>query len=118
MERDRMVWGESLDSIAGYVADELRLTDMDVRRKAMGIKFLVSYEYTFTLDGVDVTMFWNKDSICLKSRNSVRFDSDTLGDVVDTIRRLADCEREEIASMRRWARCGDLKTSTTVSTTK
>ena len=95
MERDRMVWGESLDLIAGYVADELHLTDMDVRRKAMGIKCPISYEYTFTIDGVDVTMFWNKGSICVKSNNSVGFDSDTFGDVVDTIRWLAECEREE-----------------------
>lgn len=93
--KDRMVWGESLDFIAGYVADELHLTDTDVRRKAMGIKCPISYEYTFTIDGVDVTMFWNKGSICMKSRNSVRFDADTFGDVVDNIRWLAECEREE-----------------------
>lgn len=94
--KDRMVWGESLDRIAGYVADELHLTDMDVRRKAMGIKCPISYEYTFTLYGVDVTMCWNKGSICVKSNNSVGFDSDTFGEVVDDIHLLAECEREEV----------------------
>ena len=104
IEKDRMLWGESLPFIAEYVADELNLNDSDVRMKAMGVRNPIAYEYTFKIDGVDVSLYMRQpDSafartpVCfVKTEESVEFEADTFGEVVDNIRWLADCEREEV----------------------
>lgn len=104
IDKDRMLWGESLPFIASYVADELNLNDSDVRMKAMGVRNPIAYEYTFKIDGVDVSLYMRQpDSVfartpvCfVKTEESVEFEADTFGEVVDDIRWLADCEREEV----------------------
>lgn len=104
MERDRMVWGESLSLIASHVADELNLNDSDVRVKAMGVRSPIPYEYTFKVNGVDVSLYMRQPdsafartpSCFVKTEESVEFEVDTFGDVVDNIRWLAECEREEV----------------------
>lgn len=103
IEKDRMLWGESLPFIAEYVADELNLNDSDVRVKAMGVRSPIPYEYTFKVDGVDVSLYMRQPdsafartpSCFVKTEESVEFEVDTFGDVVDTIRCLAEYEREE-----------------------
>lgn len=101
IEKDRMLWGESLPFIASYVADEMHIGDLNIFVKSMGIRKPIPYEYTFTVDGVKVSMYSrsghpNMNGIFVKSPESVEFEVDTFGDLVDYIRWLADCEREEV----------------------
>ena len=99
--KDRMVWGESLEMIAAYVADTLHIGDLNISVKSMGIRKPIPYEYTFTVNGVKVSMYSrsgypNTNGIFVKTSDSVEFSCETFGEVVDNIRWLADCEREEV----------------------
>lgn len=103
IEKDRMLWGESLPFIASYVADELNLDDSDISVKSMGIRKPIPYEYTFTVDGVKVSMYSRSDypgvsNLFVKSPESLEFTCDAFGQVVDNIRWLADCELAELMS--------------------
>lgn len=100
MERDRMVWGERLPLIASYVADEMHISDLNISVKIMGIRNPIPYEYTFTVNGVKVSMYSKLEyagvrNLYVKSPESLEFTCDTFGEVVDNIRWLADCEEEE-----------------------
>lgn len=97
MERDRMVWGESLSFIASHVAKELHIGDVNIHSKSMGIRKPIPYEYTFNVNGVKVSMYSrsgypNTNGIFVKTPESVEFSCETLGEVVDNIRWLAECE--------------------------
>ena len=99
--KDRMVWGESLEMIAAYVADTLHIGDLNISVKSMVIRKPIPYEYTFTVNGVKVSMYSrsgypNTNGIFVKTSDSVEFSCETFGEVVENIRWLADCEREEV----------------------
>lgn len=100
IEKDRMLWGESLPFIAEYVADELNLRDSDILVKSVGIKNPIPYEYTFVVDTTSVSMYFKTAEhygllLMVKTPESLEFSCDTFGEVVNNIRWLADCEREE-----------------------
>lgn len=99
--KDRMVWGESLDLIAGYVADELNLSDSNILVKSIGIKNPIPYEYTFVVDPTSVSMYFKTMEhyglqLVVKTSESLEFSCDTFGDVVENIRWLASFEEEEV----------------------
>ena len=101
IEKDRMLWGESLPFIAEYVADELNLRDSDILVKNIGIKDPIPCEYTFVVDTHLVYMYFKTAEhyglqLVVKTPESLEFSCDTFGEVVDNIRWLADCEREEV----------------------
>lgn len=100
IEKDRMLWGESLPFIAEYAADELNLRDSDILVKSIGIKNPIPYEYTFVVDTTSVSMYFKTTEhyglqLVVKTPESLEFSCDTFGEVVDNIRWLADCEEEE-----------------------
>lgn len=101
IEKDRMLWGESLPFIASYVADEMHIGDWNISVKSVGIRKPIPYEYTFTVNGTKVSMYSksgypNSNGVFVKSPESLEFSCDTFGEVVDNIRWLADCEEEEV----------------------
>ena len=101
IEKDRMLWGESLPFIAEYVADELNLRDSDILVKNIGIKDPIPCEYTFVVDTHLVYMYFKTAEhyglqLVVKAPGSLEFSCGTFGEVVDNIRWLADCEREEV----------------------
>lgn len=100
IEKDRMIWGESLSLIAEYVADELNLRDSDILVKSVGIKNPIPYEYIFVVDTARVSMYFKTTErygiqLVVKTPESLEFTCDTFGEVVDNIRWLAGCEEEE-----------------------
>lgn len=100
IEKDRMLWGESLPFIADYVVDELKIADSNILVKNIGIKDPIPYEYTFIVDTHAVSMYFKTTKyglhLMVKTPESLEFSCDTFGEVVDNIRWLADCEREEV----------------------
>lgn len=100
IEKDRMLWGESLEMIVAYVADELNLHDSNILVKSIGIKNPIPYEYTFIVGTASVSMYFKTTKyglhLMVKTPESLEFSCDTFGEVVDNIRWLADCEHEEV----------------------
>lgn len=97
IEKDRMLWGESLEMIAAYVADTLHIGDLNISVKSTGIRKPIPYEYTFTVNGAKVSMYSrsgypNTNGIFVKTSNSVEFSCETFGEVIDNIIWLAECE--------------------------
>lgn len=97
IDKDRMLWGESLEMIAAYVADTLHIGDLNISVKSMGIRKPIPYEYTFTVNGAKVSMYSrsgypNTNGIFVKTSDSVEFSCETFGEVVDNILWLAECE--------------------------
>lgn len=101
IEKDRMLWGESLPFIAEYVADELKIADSDILVKGIGIKSPIPYEYTFVVDTASVSMYFKTTEhyglhLMVKTPESLEFSCDTFGEVVENIRWLAASEEEEV----------------------
>lgn len=101
IDKDRMVWGESLPLIAEYVADELNLRDSDILVKNIGIKDPIPYEYTFVVDTHLVYMYFKTAEhyglqLVVKAPGSLEFSCGTFGEVVENIRWLAASEEEEV----------------------
>lgn len=101
IEKDRMLWGESLPLIADYVADELNLRDSDVLVKSIGIKNPIPYEYTFVVDTRAVSMYFkaidhHRLHLMVKTSESLEFSCDTFGEVAENIRWLAANEEEAV----------------------
>lgn len=101
IEKDRMLWGESLPFIAEYVADELKIADSDILVKSIGIKNPIPYEYTFVVDTASVSMYFKTTEhyglhLMVKTPESLEFSCDTFGEVVENIRWLAASEEEEV----------------------
>lgn len=97
IEKDRMLWGESLEMIAAYVADTLHIGDLNISVKSMGIRKPIPYEYTFKVNGVRVSMYSrsgypNMNGIFVKTSDSVEFSCETFGEVVADILWLAECD--------------------------
>lgn len=101
IEKDRMLWGESLEMIADYVVDELKIADPNILVKNIGIKDPVPYEYTFIMDAHLVSMYFKTTKhyglqLVVKAPESLEFSCDTFGEVVENIRWLASFEEEEV----------------------
>lgn len=103
IEKDRMLWGESLPLIAEYVADELQLRDSDILVKSIGIKNPIPYEYTFVVGTTSVSMYFKATEhyglhlmVKAKTPESLEFSCDTFGEVVENIHWLAASEEEEV----------------------
>lgn len=100
IEKDRMLWGESLPFIAEYVADELKIADSDILVKSIGIKNPIPYEYTFIVNTTSVSMYFKTTKyglhLMVKTPESLEFSCDTFGEVVENIRWLAASEEEEV----------------------
>lgn len=101
IEKDRMLWGESLPFIAEYVADELNLHDYNILVKSIGIKNPIPYEYTFIVNTVSVSMYFKTAEhyglqLVVKAPGSLEFPCGTFGEVVENIRWLASFEEEEV----------------------
>lgn len=99
IEKDRMVWGESLPLIADYVADELNLNDSNILVKSIGIKSPTPYEYTFVVGTHAVSMYFKSTEhygihLMVKTPESLELSCDTFGEVADNIRWLAASEEE------------------------
>ena len=100
IEKDRMLWGESLPFIADYVVDELKIADSNILVKNIGIKDPIPYEYTFIVDTRAVSMYFKTTKyglhLIVKTPESLEFSCDTFGEVVENIRWLAASEEEEV----------------------
>lgn len=100
IEKDRMLWGESLEMIAEYVADELNLHDSNILVKNIGIKDPVPCEYTFIMNAHVVSMYFKTTKyglhLMVKTPESLEFSCDTFGEVAENIRWLASFEEEEV----------------------
>ena len=100
IEKDRMLWGESLPFIAEYVADELKIADCHIFVKSVGIKNPIPYEYTFIVDTHAVSMYFKVErsglALMVKTPESLEFSCDTFGEVVENIRWLVSFEEEEV----------------------
>lgn len=101
IEKDRMLWGESLPLIAEYVVDELKIADPDILVKNIGIKDPVPCEYTFVMDAHLVSMYFKTTKhyglqLVVKAPGSLEFPCGTFGEVVENIRWLASSEEEEV----------------------
>lgn len=100
IEKDRMLWGESLPFIAEYVVDELKIADSNILVKSIGIKNPIPYEYTFIVNTASVSMYFKTTKyglhLMVKTPESLEFSCDTFGEVVDNIRWLAASEEEEV----------------------
>ncbi len=101
IEKDRMLWGESLPFIAEYVADELNLHDSNILVKSIGIKNPIPYEYTFIVNTASVSMYFKTTKhyglqLVVKAPGSLEFPCGTFGEVVENIRWLRASEEEEV----------------------
>lgn len=101
IEKDRMLWGESLEMIADYVVDELKIADPNILVKSIGIKDPVPCEYTFIMDAHLVSMYFKTTKhyglqLVVKAPGSLEFPCGTFGEVVENIRWLASSEEEEV----------------------
>lgn len=99
IEKGRMLWGESLEMIAEYVADELNLHDSNILVKNIGIKNPIPYEYTFVVGTTSVSMYFKATEhyglhLMVKTPESLEFSCDTFGEVVENIHWLAVNEEE------------------------
>ena len=101
IEKDRMLWGESLPFIADYVVDELKIADSNILVKNIGIKDPIPYEYTFIVDTRAVSMYFKTAEhyglqLVVKTPGSLEFSCGTFGEVIENIRWLAASEEEEV----------------------
>ena len=101
IEKDRMLWGESLPFIADYVVDELKIADSNILVKNIGIKDPIPYEDTFIVDTHAVSMYFKTAEhyglqLVVKTPGSLEFSCGTFGEVVENIRWLAASEEEEV----------------------
>lgn len=101
IEKDRMLWGESLEMIVAYVADELNLRDSNILVKSIGIKNPIPYEYTFIVNTASVSMYFKTAEhyglqLVVKTPGSLEFSCRTFGEVIENIRWLASFEEEEV----------------------
>lgn len=101
IEKDRMLWGESLPFIADYVVDELKIADSNILVKNIGIKDPIPCEYTFIVDTHVVSMYFKTAKhyglqLVVKAPGSLEFSCGTFGELVENIRWLATSEEEEV----------------------
>ena len=89
---EKMLFYMRLDEIAEYVAHELKVNDVNITGKYMGLKNKIPYEYDFRMNNKVCSMYRkpNDTSVYVKTDDSLEFECARLSEVVENIMDLTE----------------------------